>query len=925
MKKAIYAVSGDPIHKGHIDIVQRTVRVFDKVVLGIGLNPDKKCLFTLEERLEMARRSLSHVPNVEVVSFQGLLVDYAYEQGIGVIVKGVRNSNDFDYENILHLVGESQELGIDTFFLFARPELMHVSSTTIKALQKEEGFIHYYVPLYVKQCLEARISGQYSVGVTGEIGCGKTRVSEVFREVGKSRGLEVHTLELDQIGYQILEELTEPSYHQVREKIAEAFGRKVRNADGTINRKKLGEIVYRSPQHLEHLNRILERPLMVRLRRELRNKQGLILLNAALMAESNLTHLCNNNVVLVTCDKKSQEKRLLEMGFSRAQIRRRLASQYSSKEKKDRIHSLIRQENQGKLWVLDNSEPFAQEAIPRVFEKIISCFGLAGPAATLLLALLLAAALWFPCPPAAADTLAKIDERSGISWEKLLKGEIPENLFWEFIEPQRDYLRSTYGPGISTTYELYLREMERLNRPEPAVAEDPRVLEIKTLKRWPDPVVLHGRDLPGCEGRPLEHFRLYALHLGKFVPVPYQFDEITPDGRKVLPDGGPEANPEEGNGRLDARDELLFMAHDLGDRVRPADWVGGFDAATEISARDPLDSGRGWCYLLSFPRPPPPSPLNYATYVDKYNQHYGFYLFEQSQFKVHQGKLYRQIFNQAWKLPDYAGGDFTNFIDRLKFRVRVRLLFGSLKITTTEDDVSGDTLALRDGPVRCTRRCWGRVQLPLGFKTPRIVSDIIGYDTMFVCPVILSVPINPGLVLTDLSLHSGTDLHPGITGSRWYNSNNLGGFTVDGVPTEEERTLNETLDDWRLVTGAWGTMMNRSLWDPGFLQQAEIRIRFTDDVRIEDRPEYFPGQFGMAYNISTVRNLKPGRYLTELDWFFIPWFNPPERTGELNREKVNQYLDMVERPLELSAGGPWFPNEPRPRGPHPAEEPKHAR
>ena len=381
MKKAIYAVSGDPIHRGHIDILQRTTRVFDRVVLGIGANPDKRCLFSLEERVAMARRSLAHIPNVEVVSFEGLLVDYTYEQGIEVIVKGVRNSNDFDYENILHQVGESQELGIDTFVLFARPGLMHVSSTTIKALQKEEGFIQSYVPLYVKQCLEARISGQYCVEVTGEIGSGKTRASEAFRDLGRSRGLEVHTLEMDQIGYQILEELTQPSYHQTRERISEVFGRKVRNPDGTVNRKKLGEIVYRSPQQLELLNRILEKPLMVRLRRELRGKKGLIFLNAALMAESNLTHLCNNNVVLVTCDKKSQERRLLERGFSRAQIRRRLASQYSSREKKERILSLIRQENQGKLWVLDNSEPSAQEAVPRVFEKILAAFGLNGKAA----------------------------------------------------------------------------------------------------------------------------------------------------------------------------------------------------------------------------------------------------------------------------------------------------------------------------------------------------------------------------------------------------------------------------------------------------------------------------------------------------------------------------------------------------------------
>jgi len=164
-------------------------------------------------------------------------------------------------------------------------------------------------------------------------------------------------------------------------------------------------------------------------------------------------------------------------------------------------------------------------------------------------------------------------------------------------------------------------------------------------------------------------------------------------------------------------------------------------------------------------------------------------------------------------------------------------------------------------------------------------------------------------------LYSGTDLNPAIAGSRWYNSNNTTGLTVDGKPAGEEQSLNGARDDWRLVTGHWGTMMNRSLWDPDFLRQAEIRIQFTDDVRVPDPPEYFPGQFGMAYNTSTVRHLHPGRYETELDWFFIPWFNPPGRTGELNREKVDQYLNMVDHPLRISTGGEWFANDPRPRGP----------
>lgn len=378
MKKALFALSGDPIHNGHIDIVNRAATVFDRVVIGIGLNPDKGYLFTPDERKEMTRRSLERIPNVEVVGFEGLLVDYAYEQGIRVIVKGIRNSNDFEYENVLHLVGESQELGIDTYVLFARPDLMHVSSSMIRALQKEEGFIHRYVPLYVKQCLEARISGQYIVGVTGEIGTGKSWLGRAFRDLGERRGLGVHPIEMDEIGTQILEELREPSYLRVREQVVASFGVRVRNRDGTINRKALGEIVYRDAASLNELNRILDQPLMVRLRRELRGKRGLILLNSALLVESSLTHLCNNNVVLVSCDKKSQEARLQGRGLDMPQIERRLASQYSQGEKREKILARIRQTNQGRLWEVDTSDGPPEERIARAFDDLLATFGLAG-------------------------------------------------------------------------------------------------------------------------------------------------------------------------------------------------------------------------------------------------------------------------------------------------------------------------------------------------------------------------------------------------------------------------------------------------------------------------------------------------------------------------------------------------------------------
>ena len=373
--KAMYAFSGDPITYGHIDIVERTARIFDEVLVGIGANPKKKSqkkyLFSLEERTEMAKRSLKHLENVEVTSFEGLLVDFAYEQGIPCVVKGVRDYNDLIYETQLHQGGETQDLNIETFLLIAKPELAHVSSSMVKALQEEQGLIHECVPLYVKQCLEAKMSGQYIIGITGEMGSGKSYVSNMFVELGKEKGISLHNIELDNIGHQILGELKDPLYVKVRERIINEFGEEVGLPDSMIDRKTLGEIVFGDENKLKTLNEIMHNPLRTKLRRELHDKKGLILINAALIAESKMTYLCNSNLVLVTVDKTLQEKRLKERELSKDQIERRLNSQYSQQEKELKIKEAISQEGNGKIWTIESSEDSNKKAIENVFDEIV--------------------------------------------------------------------------------------------------------------------------------------------------------------------------------------------------------------------------------------------------------------------------------------------------------------------------------------------------------------------------------------------------------------------------------------------------------------------------------------------------------------------------------------------------------------------------
>ncbi len=354
MTRAIYAFSGDPITYGHINIIKRAAKAFPGLLVAIGVNPEKIYTFSLEERKAMAELALRSIPNVFVTSFEGLLVDFAYEQDISVVIKGVRNADDFNYENTLHQVGESQKLGIDTHILFADPTLAHISSTAVKQIYKNNyGDIHEFVPLYVKQMIEKKLSNQLFIGVTGEIASGKSTFCYIATSL---KGSKVHNIDMDVIAHDILSSRTEPVYQKVREQIIEEFGDEILDGQDKINRKALGNIVFLSTKKMEILNELLRVPILVRFKREIANKEGIILVNSALLAEADMLYLCNNNVILTQVDNDVKHKRLQERGLEDKQIDDRLSCQYTFLGKKKRIEEEIRKANHGCVMTYDSSD-----------------------------------------------------------------------------------------------------------------------------------------------------------------------------------------------------------------------------------------------------------------------------------------------------------------------------------------------------------------------------------------------------------------------------------------------------------------------------------------------------------------------------------------------------------------------------------------
>ncbi|RPJ76027.1 MAG: pantetheine-phosphate adenylyltransferase, partial [Desulfobacteraceae bacterium] len=129
---AIYPGSFDPVTNGHLDLIHRGLKIFDRVIVAILKNPKKQFLFTLDERLEMLRASLNGAPQVEVDTFEGLLVDYAVQRGARAVLRGLRALSDFEYEFQMALMNRRLNREIQTVFLMTGMRWIYTSSSIIK-------------------------------------------------------------------------------------------------------------------------------------------------------------------------------------------------------------------------------------------------------------------------------------------------------------------------------------------------------------------------------------------------------------------------------------------------------------------------------------------------------------------------------------------------------------------------------------------------------------------------------------------------------------------------------------------------------------------------------------------------------------------------------------------------------------------------
>lgn len=374
--KAAYIGSFDPITNGHIDIIKRAVKMYSTVVIAIGENPAKKCMFTLEERLQFINNALKDNNispySVEVTSFTGLAADFMYLNGISVSIRGVRNSADIEYENNMNLINKQICPQLETIFIPCSPEYETVSSSSVKMLVEALVDVSAMVPYEVKMHLEAKILKLCFIGVIGRSGTGKTIISaqqgeridfdEIVRSIWNKRSKfssivedEYKTL-FDRVasklvGYDVFEPSGDPSVGMVLNKermrmilsdpednriVREAL----RPAIDYLYRKELRAIIdyYKSPaypkspsQEWWKLDMTLNNRCFPDIPDSIRNTSLPCFLDAPMLVQYGGLSRVNNNVIIVDAHYDTCVKRLMKRdGLSEEVIRARLDSQMSA-------------------------------------------------------------------------------------------------------------------------------------------------------------------------------------------------------------------------------------------------------------------------------------------------------------------------------------------------------------------------------------------------------------------------------------------------------------------------------------------------------------------------------------------------------------------------------------------------------------------
>ncbi len=155
-RRAVYTGVFDPIHLGHLDIIQRASKIFDELIVAVGINPDKATFFSIEERVRLIQSVVTPYSNVRILPFTGLAVHFVRAEKARIMVRGLRTLSDMEYEFTMSLMNLNLDPGIETVFLMAKEEFSHVSSSFLRQIATLGGDLSNFLPPTVRDALVER-------------------------------------------------------------------------------------------------------------------------------------------------------------------------------------------------------------------------------------------------------------------------------------------------------------------------------------------------------------------------------------------------------------------------------------------------------------------------------------------------------------------------------------------------------------------------------------------------------------------------------------------------------------------------------------------------------------------------------------------------------------------------------------------------
>ena len=411
----------------------------------------------------------------------------------------------------------------------------------------------------------------------------------------------------------------------------------------------------------------------------------------------------------------------------------------------------------------------------------------------------------------------------------------------------------------------------------------------KTLARTEDPVIVKGESLPGMIGRPVSGLRAFAMRGERLEAIPFQADEFDKKGRIILPQGR-KPNRDEDKGMLDANDELVVMAMDLGARASHRIFPRGARAASEVEVSDPGGAGRGWFYVLDFDAPPLESPIRYVRYDPVKDAA------ETPIFLVDFNER-RSILLDDLRIKSPSGDPGPNLIDRIKVRMTFRTRT-FLTFHFDEEDIHSKVTAYKDGPVRAIRGTEYDLRLFFIKVTPTAHVDYLFYRNAVVGPSEVSIPFSPKLVLRGGSKAvSGLDFDSQVYGWKFYSNKNPEPKAITGDTKDGDGITKDDVP-WFVIFGQQKGTLTRVIYGPSLLKaKLGYVLQYEDDKNKNGKPERERGETLLGFVVDLTR-IPRGKHRL---WFY-QYFGVPYALGD--EKKFNDILDhpLVVKALAVTPG-----------------------